>query len=140
MWKKSHSKIYKNVSISKIWNLWKDVNNWPKWHDDLEYCKLIGKFEKGNFFTLKPKGGPKVKIELLDVQPEKSFIDCTKFPGAKMYDTHKIEKTKDGIKISNEVRVEGILSFLWVKIVAKDVAASAPKEMDKIAELAREKK
>jgi hypothetical protein len=25
-----------------------------------------GPFEKGNYFTLKPKGGPKVKVELLE--------------------------------------------------------------------------
>lgn len=137
MWKRTCSKIYQNISISKVWDLWADIDNWPKWHDDLEYCKLNGKFEKGSFFILKPKGGPKVKIELLDVQPEKSFIDCTKFPGAKMYDTHKIEKTPTGIKISNEVRVEGILSFLWVFLVAKNVAATAQHEMDKIAKLAR---
>lgn len=44
-----------------------DVNNWPAWHGDLDYCILEGKFEIGNFFMLKPKGESPVKIVLTEI-------------------------------------------------------------------------
>lgn len=68
MWTKSCSKTFKNVSKEKIWKLWSDVDNWTNWHDDLDYTKLHGPFETGSYFILKPKGGPKVKIRLVEVK------------------------------------------------------------------------
>jgi len=67
------------------------------------------------------------------------FTDCTKFPGAKMYDTHMMEETENGIRLSNKLVVTGILRLLWVKLVAKNVADTIPQEMDALVLLARSK-
>ncbi|HTN37065.1 MAG TPA: hypothetical protein VL053_08305 [Arachidicoccus sp.] len=69
MWKKTHSVVTKAVTGEQIWRLFADVNNWHIWDDDIEYAHLQGKFEKGNFILLKPRGGPKVKIELVELHP-----------------------------------------------------------------------
>ena len=54
-------------------------------------------FIVGNHFTLKPKGVPAVKITLVEIDEGKKFTDCTRFFGAKMYDTHAMEETADGL-------------------------------------------
>lgn len=140
MWTKICSKTYRDVEKKEIWALWKDVNNWASWHNDLDYVKMEGAFEVGNHFLLKPKGGPEVKIRLTEVHDEKKFVDCTYFPGAKMYDTHELEETPEGLKITNTVTVTGFLGLLWIKLVANDVATSAPHEMEAIVDLARSKR
>ena len=132
MWKQSHSKIYQGIKKEDIWRLWVDVNNWPKWHDDLEYCKMEGLFTIGNYFMLKPKGIPAVKIELTEIEEGRKFTDCTKFFGAKMY-----EETKDGLRISNTLIVTGPLQFIWIKLVAQNVAATVPQENDALVAIAR---
>lgn len=137
MWVKRHSKIYQGVKKEVIWRLRKDVNNWPKWHDDLEYCKMDGPFAVGNHFMLKPKGVRAVKIELVEIEEGKKFTDCTKFFGAKMFDTHVVEEVADGLRVTNILKVTGPLTWLWVKLVAKNVAATVPKENDILVELAR---
>jgi len=129
MWIKTHSIITKEVTKEQIWKLFADVNNWHMWDMGIEYAKMEGKFEKGNFFELKPKGGPKVKIELIETIENKKFVDCTKFPLAKMYGTHTFEETPSGLKITTTMTVKGILSFLWIKLVAQDIVNSLPKEM-----------
>ena len=101
MWKKVFSKVFKDVTAKDIWRVWIDVDNWPKWHADLEYCKLHGDFAVGNFFTLKPKNVRAVKIKIIDIDEGKSFTDCTIFFCAKMYDTHSMRKTAQGLEISN---------------------------------------
>jgi hypothetical protein len=139
MYIREHSNIYKNITKEAIWDLWTDVNNWPKWHGDLDYCKMEGKFEVGIHFFLKPKGVPPVKIMLTEVEQGKSFTDCTKFFGAKMYDTHSLEETSEGLKLSNKLVVTGPLKWLWVFLVAKNVADTIPEEMEALVKLAKSK-
>ncbi|HEV8511823.1 MAG TPA: SRPBCC family protein [Cyclobacteriaceae bacterium] len=129
MWTKSHSIVTKEVTKEQIWKLFANVNQWHTWDEGIEYAKLEGKFEKGNYFMLRPKGGPNVKVELLETVENKMFLDVTKFPLAKMYDEHLFEETPQGLKITNTITVKGILSFLWVKIVAQKIADALPTDM-----------
>lgn len=137
MWTRTYSKTFKNLNKETIWQIWTDVNNWPKWHGDLDYCKLEGAFTVGNHFMLKPKGIKAVKIELTHIENGRKFTDCTPFFGAKMYDTHELEETPDGLRLSNTLVVTGPLKFLWIKLVAQNVADSVPQEMEALVELAR---
>ena len=77
-----------------------------------------------------PKGGPKLKIGIVEATPNKSFTDFTKFPLAKMYGQHTFEDTAEGLKITTTMKVEGILGFLWRKIVAQKIVAALPAEME----------
>jgi hypothetical protein len=129
MWTRTHSIVTKEVTGEQIWKLFADVNNWHTWDKGIEFAKIEGKFEKGNYFTLRPKGGPDVKVELLETVENKSFLDVTKFPLAKMYDNHTFEETEDGLKITNTITVKGLLGFLWVRIVAQKIADALPADM-----------
>jgi hypothetical protein len=126
--------------MKQIWEIWVDVNNWPSWHGDLDYCKMIGEFEVGNYFMLKPKGTPAVKIILTEIDNGNSFTDCTNFFGAKMLDTHSMESKNGGVEISNKLVVTGSLKWLWVKLVAQNVADTVPKEIEALVKLARKRK
>lgn len=130
MWTKSYSTISKEVTKEQMWKLFSDVNNWHTWDKGIGYAKLNGEFMEGNFFELKPKDGPKVKVTLLKTIKNKMFLDVTNFPLAKMYDEHIFEETPDGLKITNTISVKGLLSFLWVKIVAQNIVNSLPKDIE----------
>jgi len=129
MWTKSHSIVTKEVSKEQMWRLFADVNNWHKWDKGIEFAKIEGNFEKGNYFTLRPKGGPNVKVELLETVENHRFLDVTNFPLAKMYDLHTFKDSVDGLKVTNTITVKGILGFLWVKIVAQKIADALPTDM-----------
>mgnify|MGYP000199134656 CR=1 FL=1 len=138
MWTHTYSKTFKNVNKETIWQLWTDVNNWIKWQEDLDYCKLAGPFAVGNHFMLKPKGVNKAfKIELTEIEEGRKFTDCTTFFGAKMYGTLELEETKEGLRLTNVHTVTGLLRWLWIKLVAQNVANSAPQQMEALVALAR---
>ena|SRR3990167_3610774 len=139
MWAKTYSKIYQDINKKDIWRIWTDVNNWPAWHSDLDYCKMDGTFTVGNHFMLKPKGVSAVKIELVEIDKDNKFTDCTKFFGARMYDTHAMEETSKGLRLTNTLVVTGLLKFLWIKLVAQNVADTVPQEMDALVKFARGK-
>ncbi|MFT4031417.1 MAG: SRPBCC family protein [Siphonobacter sp.] len=126
MWAKSYSVTTKDVTKEQMWLLLSDVDNWKNWDPSIEDSKLLGPFSVGSFFELKPKKGPRVKIELIEVVKNKKFTDLTRFPLAQMYGEHTYEDTRDGLKITVTMTVKGLLAFLWVKLVAKDIVAFLP--------------
>jgi len=129
MWTKSYSIVTKEVTKEQMWKLFADVNNWHTWDEGIEFAKMEGEFEKGNHFLLKPKGGPKLNIELIETIENVKFVDLTKFPLAKMYGEHLFEETPQGLKITTTMKVEGLLAFLWIKLVAKGIVDGLPNEM-----------
>lgn len=129
MWTRSHSVVTKDVTKEQMWKLFSDVNNWHTWDKGIESAGIVGKFETGNYFTLRPKGGPSVKVQLLEVEECRRFLDVTSFPLAKMYDEHIFEQTAEGLRITNRITVKGLLGFLWVKIVAGKIAEAMPSDI-----------
>ena len=86
---------------------------------------------------LKPKGVNPVKIVLTEFYEGHHFTDCTSFFGAKMYDTPAMEETADGLTLTNKLVVTGPLKWLWIKLVAQNVADTGPEEMERLVNLAR---
>ena len=136
MWTRSHSKVYQNVSAQQIWALWTDINKWPLWNADLEYCKLDQPFKVGSVFTLKPKGAPAVQISLVEISHEKMFTDCTKFLGAKMYGKHEMHVEKNGLRLTTTITVTGMLKYLWIALVAQKIVDKFSVQMDTLVQLA----
>lgn len=131
MWSKSYSMVTREVTREQVWKLVSNVNQWHTWDDTVEYAKMDEPFEKGNYFTLKPKGGPKVRIQLIETIENRRFTDLTLFPLAKMYGDHTYEDTPEGVKITITMKVEGLLGFLWRKIVAEGIADGLPSDIEK---------
>ena len=129
MWTRSYTIISKEVTKEQMWKLFADVNNWHTWDKGIEMAKLEGPFEKGNHFQFQPKGGPKLKIRIEEAIENQKFTDFTTFPLAKMYGDHTFEETPDGLKITTTMKVKGILTYIWVKIVAQKIVDGLPKDM-----------
>ncbi len=129
MWTRTYTMVTNEVTKEQIWKLFADVNNWHNWDTAIESAKIEGPFEAGNHFMLRPKGGPDVKIKLLETIENEMYVDVTEFPLAKMYDKHLFEDTPEGLRITNTIWVKGILSFIWVKLVAQKIVNDTPADM-----------
>ncbi len=136
MWNKTFSKKVKGLNADQVWKIWADVNQWHTWQTDIEYAKLEGEFKVGNSFLLKPKGGPKVNIELVKVEPGKAFTDLTRFPLAKMYGSHEFINHGDELEIKTSMSINGPLSFIWRKLVAEGVANGLRHQTESLIERA----
>lgn len=127
----------KEVSKEQIWALFKDVDNWNKWDENIEYSKIEGKFKEGNFFLLKPKGAPTFKIKIHKLIINKLFIDITTLPLAKMYGKHEFEETENGLKITTTMSMKGFLSCLWWNVIAKGIIKNMESDINKQIEYAK---
>lgn len=132
MWTRTHSKTVTGLTADQIWKVWTDVNAWHTWQPDIEHARLDGDFVVGNTFQLKPKGAPKVTIEIVKAEVDRRFTDLTRFPGARMYGDHQFVVRGDEVEIVTTMSIEGPLAFLWRRIVAEDVANGMPEQTDQL--------
>jgi Polyketide cyclase / dehydrase and lipid transport len=136
MWSRTHSRTVKGLKPEQVWRVWSDVNRWHTWQPDIEHARLDGAFAAGSTFALKPKGGPKVNIEIIEAEPNRRFTDLTRFLGARMYGSHEFVVRGDELEIRTTMSIEGPLAFVWRKIVAEDVAGGMPEQTEKLIEKA----
>lgn len=139
MWVKQFSKVYQGIRKEDIWRAWRDVNNWPKWDNELEYCNLKGDFTQGVQFVLKPRSGPKVKITLSEVITNEKFTDYCQFFGATMYVEHELADEPEGLRLTNTISVIGPLAFIWIHLVVKKVVLAVPIQTDNLVDFVKEK-
>ena len=137
MWSKSYSKKVSGLEAEQIWDVWTNVNEWHTWQPDIEQARIEGEFKVGNTFMLKPKGGPRVIIEIILVDPLRQFTDLTRFPGARMYGSHEFIECENEIEIKTTMSIEGPLSFIWRKLVAEDVANGMAEQTESLINTAR---
>jgi hypothetical protein len=132
MWSRTHTKTVKDVDAARVWQVWTDVNQWHTWQPDIERARLDGAFAVGNTFSLKPKGGPQVNIEIVAAEPGRKFTDLTRFPGARMYGDHEFVRHGDELEIRTTMRIEGPLAFVWRKLVAEDIVRGMPAQTEQL--------
>lgn len=137
MWQRTQEMTFAGITKQQVWDVWSDVNNWHLWDTDIEYARTTEPFRAGARFELKPRGGPRVHIEFLRVTPLEGYTDLTRFPLAQMYGIHDMAETKDGVRLTITMRIEGLLSFVWRKIVAEKIAAEVPAQLESLAHYVR---
>lgn len=106
-----------------IFQLWEDVDHWADYDHGIKWAKLTDTFSVGGHYTLKPKGGPKVKATILVVEPNECFIDMSHLPGAKLKFDHLITRQGEANTITISMTISGPLSWLWAKILGKNQQA-----------------
>src|SRR5262245_52666785 len=89
-----------------------DINNWPKWDSGLESTELSGPAVSGAAFTLKPKGGPVVRMTVDEARPF-VLIDAAHLFLAKLRTTHEYTQSNAQTTIRFRVEMSGPLAFLW---------------------------
>jgi Polyketide cyclase / dehydrase and lipid transport len=137
MWQKNYS-VVTDVPSSRLWQVIADVANWSAWDDDIEFTQMTGLLESGSGFVLKPKGAPAVKLAIEELLPPHRFTDVTQFPLATMRTIHEFVDTAAGTEIQVTVQVQGILGFLWQRIVAQKQVDGLPEQTQRFIQRARQ--
>lgn len=132
----SVTKEISGITPEGIFALWADVNNWDKFNNGIEWAKLEGDFAVGNHFVMGLKNKKSVKIKIHEVVKNKKFVDLTVFPLAKMYGEHEIVEKEGRTFLTHAIKIDGLLSPLWRKLVANRVADKLEEDMDLMIGLA----
>jgi ligand-binding SRPBCC domain-containing protein len=102
-----------------------DVARWPEWDDELERVTIADKAMVGTSFTLRPKGGPNVRMKIVAADPSRRFVDCALLPLAHIETTHELLPQDGGTLVRSVIAISGPLGFLWDRLVARKLADGA---------------
>ncbi len=106
-----------------IFKLWADIDHWAEYDKGIEWAKLTDTFTAGGHYTIKPKGGPKVKSTILVVEPYEKFVDISHLLGATLQFEHTIIKQGSTNTVSIIMTISGPLGWVWAKILGKNQQA-----------------
>lgn len=124
-----HMKILAQTTVQTkakpeaIFKLWADINHWADHDKGIEWAKLTDTFMAGGHYTIKPKGGPKVKATILVVEQNKRFVDVSHLLGAKLKFDHSLTQQANTTSVSVTMSLSGPLGWLWAKILGKNQQA-----------------
>jgi uncharacterized protein YndB with AHSA1/START domain len=114
-----------DVPAAKLYDAIADIARWPDWDGDIEATTHDGATAPGSPFSLKPKGGPKVSMEIVEATAPARFVDLARLPLGRMRTSHVFTPDADGTRIDVKIEVWGFLGFLWDRVVARKQAAGA---------------
>jgi hypothetical protein len=134
---RTYSTVVTDLSAEQVWKVWSDVDRWHQWQDDIEFAILSGPFQRGSTFKFRPKGGPTIDIELTAVEPNVAFTDLTRFPLARMLDSHELIPRDGGVEVRTTITVRGPLTFLWRKLVVDQVVKDLPLQTERLLQRVR---
>ena len=125
-----------DVPAEKLFRAISDINNWNKWDDGLESTKLEGNAREGAEFTLKPKGGPNVKLTIDEIRPYR-LVDTAHLFFAKMRTSHEYVQSGDRTTVRFQVEVWGLMGFFWRKVVGENQIKEAATQTRALINYAR---
>ena len=109
-----------------IYELYSAVSNWPAWDPEVERASISGPFARGTVGTLKPKGGPESKIELIEVSSGKSFKVRCRLPLCEMTFDHALTGTASLTTATHSVSFTGPLAPVFGFLIGRGIKNTLP--------------
>lgn len=107
MWSISAT-AHTSATTSRVWAIYRDVANWPRWDHGLALYQPDGPFATGTSGKLQPVGGPEFPFTLILVEEGQSFVDRTPLgPEHAIIGRHVLTLLPDGTQITHIVEIEG---------------------------------
>ena len=109
----------------KVWRIWSDMSTWGEWNPNVATMEWQGGFASGTTGVMNTNAGQHHKMELVDVQPDRSFSLLTSVvPGTRFRFNCRITPAGGKTRIEQTVEVGGplgpVLGGLLGPQVAKD--------------------
>jgi hypothetical protein len=120
----------------KLWRAIVDVRRWPEWDTGLDAIELAGELPPGRRHTLRPRGGPAVRMSVEAMERPRRFVDVAHLPLATMRGSHEFVTEPMGTRVRVTIEVWGPLGFFWDRVVARKVAGEAGAQTDALVRFA----
>lgn len=118
-----------HLTPSRLYATICDIGRWPEWDTEIEWTRHEGRVEPGVRFQLKPRGGPKVTLEITEASAPERFVDVARLPLARMRTSHEFRRDGDVTTVTQTITISGPLAFLWDRLVARKQAEGAGSQM-----------
>ena len=113
-----------NASPEKIFNIYSQVNQWSIWDPDTNSAVLNGDFSANTVIDLQTQSGSRVKIKLLEVVKNHSFITESKLPLCVIQFEHTLKPLENQTIVTHKISFSGILGSVFSFLLASQMKKS----------------
>lgn len=124
------------VPPERVFQLYADVAHWNVWDPDTAASWIDGEFQRGSRGRLRPTKGREVPMEVISVQENASFTVESRLPFFRMRFDHELTETENGVIALHRVTLDGLLTPILGRIVAKQVCHDLPITMQSLKKTA----
>jgi hypothetical protein len=97
-----------SATASRVWAIYCDVANWPRWDHGLALYQPDGPFTAGTSGKLQPVGGPEFPFTLILVEEGQRFVDRTPLgPEHAIIGRHELTPLTGGTQITHSIEIDG---------------------------------
>lgn len=115
-----------SAPAEKVFSLYANVAGWPSWDPDVKEASIDGALASGVAGTLHPSNGPKSKIILTEVAPNRLFTVESKLPLCVMRFEHELSNASGQTKALHRVSFSGALSPLFGRLIGSQIRKGLP--------------
>jgi uncharacterized protein YndB with AHSA1/START domain len=128
------SSVESTAPAEKVWRIWSDMSTWGQWNPNVTTMDWQGGFESGTTGVMNTPSGQHHKMQLVDVQPGRSFALLTAVvPGTRFRFNCRIEPSGGKTKISQAVEVGGPLGPVMGGVLGPQVSKDFPTLLQNLA-------
>lgn len=135
MWTYEHT-IHTQAKADALWALYSDVSTWSSWDGDNEGTTLDGEFVAGSRGRMTFKGQDPIDYTLVEVEPERFFVDESDFGAFAVRFEHQLIPTEQGTQITHRILISGQAAAQVGPDLGPKITADVPVAMANIAKMA----
>lgn len=125
------------MKIEKVWDLYSNVNQWPKWDTEMQSVDLEGKFVPGTKGTMFMKGMPPMPFTLDEVEKGKKFVNSSTFGNITVQFGHFItDEGNNEYTLKHTVVITGP-NDEQLQGMGQGIVSNIPDSMEKLFQLSK---
>ncbi|GIB53803.1 hypothetical protein VCSRO187_3627 [Vibrio cholerae] len=121
--------ILVKASRSQVYQLYRDVENWKEWDQEVKASKISSEFQEGCSGFLTPSKGPTAKIKIVKVCQDVSFTVVSKLPFCCMCFEHELIDEGNLTRVIHRVLFSGKLRFLFGFLIGNQIKKGLPQTL-----------
>lgn len=134
MGKEYGTSVDSTASPDKVWRIWSDMSTWGDWNPNVSTMDWQGGFVSGTTGVMNTRAGQHHKMQLVDVQPGRSFALLTAVvPGTRFRFNCRVEPANGKTKLSQTVEVGGFLGPVMGGMLGPQVSKDFPTLLENLA-------
>lgn len=121
-----------------LWPVLADIAAWPESDHNIERLDITEPPAPGVRFTLKPRAGPRLSMQVAEFTPPVRYADICRLPLARMITVHELQPHATGTRIVVSLRFEGPLGWVWGRLIGQQHAQGLPTQTRRFVTRARQ--
>ena len=113
------------LAPSTVFARWSDPATWPTWDPEVKSVVFESPATLGKSGRLQPASGPALRFSITGLRIDRELTNTGTLPGARLEFEHLVEPADDGSVVTVTVRVSGLLSPVWARILAPSMFTAA---------------